>query len=312
MNTAEPLSPHPDPRQGASLSSPAHAPPTPDLPLLVWLKGDEPYFAEFTLDAETVMQQLGIKRSRLTQISGTELRVGRARIDRYIRPVYRPCDIEEYAAWTRATASHHKSSTLLEQAALKLEVSSRDFAGQLDALHQAIAKNQQRLLTHHRHDLVNTLRHLLQRGTEITLHLQQRRHDQQERSERAQQHLVQTLHDELAHIHAALGELTSVGPSLEEMMGSLRYLHQRLLHLYHQVMRDQEADGERWDALLGKIACLDEKLAGLAASPQHAAALPLRRLKPNPRCRRVQQMPPSSQPAAPPGFQRRNYSRRKP
>src|SRR5690606_18828586 len=58
-----------------------------ELPMIVWLRGDEEIASEFTVDAEAAMEFLGIKRSRLTQISGRELRVGRMRIDRYIRPV---------------------------------------------------------------------------------------------------------------------------------------------------------------------------------------------------------------------------------
>lgn len=92
-----------------------------ELPMVVWLKGDEDYVDEFCLDAEAAMKEIGIRRSRLTQISGKELRVGRMRIDRYVRPVYRKKDIDEYKKWTRATASHLRSSSVLEQASKKLE-----------------------------------------------------------------------------------------------------------------------------------------------------------------------------------------------
>ena len=95
------------------------------LPLSVWLKGDEPYFQDFSLDAEEVMEQLGIKRSRLRQISGNELRVGRKRVERYIRPFYRPEDVDKYLSWTRATASHQKSSQMLNTAAEKLSSQSK-------------------------------------------------------------------------------------------------------------------------------------------------------------------------------------------
>jgi hypothetical protein len=91
-----------------------------DFPMIVWLRGDEPWFTRFDMDAEAVMQALGIKRSRLTQISGRELRVGRVRVDRYIRPVYRSSDIEKYLAWTRATASHQKSSDVIKTAVEQL------------------------------------------------------------------------------------------------------------------------------------------------------------------------------------------------
>jgi hypothetical protein len=96
-------------QRGAGINGHYHADPTPesiavrgaarttwddqdesatnDFPMIVWLRGDEPWFSQFDMDAEAVMSALGIKRSRLTQISGKELRVGRVRMDRYIRPV---------------------------------------------------------------------------------------------------------------------------------------------------------------------------------------------------------------------------------
>ena len=91
-----------------------------ELPMVVWLRGDEPYYGQFTLTADDVMAQLGIRRSRLTQISGRELRVGRARRGRYVSPVFRPGDVDAYQAWTRATAAHQKSSSMLDAAAREL------------------------------------------------------------------------------------------------------------------------------------------------------------------------------------------------
>lgn len=87
-----------------------------ELPMIVYLKGDEDFANEFSINADEAMNRLGIKRSRLTQISGRELRVGKIRHDRYIRPIYRVEDIESYINWTRPTASHKKSSDLLSQA----------------------------------------------------------------------------------------------------------------------------------------------------------------------------------------------------
>lgn len=94
------------------------------LPMVVWLKGDEDYFEDFALDAHQVMEELGIKRSRLRQISGEELRVGRVKSGRYIKPIYRSQDVESYKNWTRATASHSKSSTVVEKALESLKSES--------------------------------------------------------------------------------------------------------------------------------------------------------------------------------------------
>ena len=91
------------------------------LPMVVYLRGDEDIVSEFNCNAEQAMDYLGIKRSRLTQISGRELRVGRIRIDRYVRPVYRQQDLVNYRAWTRATASHQSASRAIEGATAQLE-----------------------------------------------------------------------------------------------------------------------------------------------------------------------------------------------
>ncbi len=93
----------------------------PQLPMVVHLNGDEELLDSFTFDAEQAMEFLGIKRSRLTQISGRELRVGKIRRDRYIRPVYRACDLRDYQEWTRATATHQSSSRAIEQAIESLD-----------------------------------------------------------------------------------------------------------------------------------------------------------------------------------------------
>ena len=86
------------------------------LPMIINLRGDEDLVDEFNWDADQVMEFLGIKRSRLTQISGKELRVARIRRDRYLRPVYREADVRDYQEWTRATATHQSSSRAIEQA----------------------------------------------------------------------------------------------------------------------------------------------------------------------------------------------------
>lgn len=96
------------------------------LPMVVWLRGEEDYFGEFSLEADQAMEMLGIKRSRLTQISGKELRVGRKRVDRYVRPVYRPEDVTQYLEWIRPTASHQKSSQVLFSAAENLSERSQE------------------------------------------------------------------------------------------------------------------------------------------------------------------------------------------
>ena len=91
---------------------------TNNLPMIVWLRGDE---EEFTLTAEDVMATLDIKRSRLTQISGRELRVGRRRVDRYLKPFYRPADVHSYQEQTRAALTRQRSAAAVSSVAADIE-----------------------------------------------------------------------------------------------------------------------------------------------------------------------------------------------
>ena len=133
------VSPQDDDRQGATATSWTESDPN-DLPMIVWLRGDETWYPSFDLDADGVMARLGIKRSRLTQISGRELRVGRVRVDRYIKPIYRSEDVETYAQWTRATASHQKSSSVIKEAAEQLQQQSNHISQIVTEASQHFAK----------------------------------------------------------------------------------------------------------------------------------------------------------------------------
>lgn len=127
-------------RQGASSISDTlsdgdgHLVAEDDFPMIVCLRGDEPWFTQFDMDADSTMAALGIKRSRLTQIAGRDLRVGRVRVDRYIRPVFRSIDVAAYLNQTRATASHQKSSEAIQVASQAFNEQIDRFQSTLDAI----------------------------------------------------------------------------------------------------------------------------------------------------------------------------------
>ena len=211
-----------------------------EFPMIVWLRGDEPYFHEFSLDAEKVMEYLNIKRSRLTQISGKDLRVGRTRIDRYIRPVYRLSDIEDYLQWTRPTASHKKSSKVLEDAAEKL---SREN----DLLLKQIVKNW------------DSFSQNIDQGTDVIrkkmgddqkrqlhLHFSTQKIDLQNKS-------TQNALDDLA-VHCENIPLLQDG--LTNMLSILQYIQTTLTkiqieqqNLFTQTEKQEKAQHQHWDAL---------------------------------------------------------------
>ncbi len=111
------------------------------LPLVVWLKGDEPFFDEFYLDAEDAMAFLDIKRTRLSQISGREVRVGRVKSGRYIVPRYRKVDLVAYLEHTRAPATHQKAALLSEKIENTLDVWDKRLSAQMETLLQEIEKS---------------------------------------------------------------------------------------------------------------------------------------------------------------------------
>ena len=122
-------------RQGAEAGQPE------DLPMVCWLTGCEPWAESFSLSADDAMKALGIKRSRLTQLSGKELRVGRIRSDRYIRPVYRPQDIETYLSWSRPTATHKNSSKVLGEAVSGLERLSNELQSRIEGIASGLSED---------------------------------------------------------------------------------------------------------------------------------------------------------------------------
>ena len=109
----------------------------PPFPMTIWLRGDEAYFSDFVLSADETMEVLGIKRSRLTQISGRDLRVGRKKVERYIRPCYREKDVNAYLSWVRSTASHQKSANAIHQAATSI---AQVFEHNVDEFNRMVAE----------------------------------------------------------------------------------------------------------------------------------------------------------------------------
>lgn len=97
-----------------------------DLPMVHIFRGDEELVSEFNQSAEKAMEILGIKRSRLNQISGRELRVAKIRTNGYVRPFYRLIDLQEYLAWSRAPVTHKRSTEVIDDVVSRLEAHAMD------------------------------------------------------------------------------------------------------------------------------------------------------------------------------------------
>lgn len=87
--------------------------------------------SEFDCNAEQAMEYLGIKRSRLTQISGNQLPCARIKVDRYIRPMYRWSDVRSYRERLQLSVSYSKSKQEVHEASSELTRIASDFAGTL-------------------------------------------------------------------------------------------------------------------------------------------------------------------------------------
>ena len=124
-----------------------------EMPLVVQLKGDEQFFGDFDLSADQAMEILGIKRSRLNQISGKDLRVGRAKIDRYVRPIYRSIDVNEYLQWSRSTATQKKSQEVIDEATAQLLLKAEELASLLSQENGVLTKT----LADHQRTFVSSL-----------------------------------------------------------------------------------------------------------------------------------------------------------
>ena len=112
------------------------------LPMILNFRGDEPLASDFSISAEKAMDLLGIKRSRLNQISGRELRVAKMRVDGYVRPIYRLADVTEYLSWSRAPVTHKRSSEAIDDAVSRLESQAQELKEELmgegNALHETV------------------------------------------------------------------------------------------------------------------------------------------------------------------------------
>ena len=84
--------------------------------------------SEFDCNAEQAMEYLGIKRSRLTQISGNQLPCARIKVDRYIRPMYRWSDVQSYRERLQLSVSYSKSKQEVHEASSELTRIASDFA----------------------------------------------------------------------------------------------------------------------------------------------------------------------------------------
>lgn len=248
-------------RQGASKG--ASQPDTgvgaeimPDgLPMVVWLRGDEDHFDDFSVDADLAMTELGIRRSRLTQISGRELRVGKKRVERYIRPFFRPQDIAAYKNFTRATISHMKSSQVLDDVLARLEAET----GQLiDKVATTVTQN-----TVDFRDALDGIASEFRQAQGLLLREVTDRVDSIERG------LDASLQATLQRVQSVIDGLCGQNAALEARLAAQNETMLELANQNHLMIRElNAAQGTRFEALGQQVAAA---LAGVTERVQAAA-----------------------------------------
>ncbi|MBC7530596.1 MAG: hypothetical protein H7318_03395 [Oligoflexus sp.] len=177
------------------------------LPMILTLRGDEAIVDEFSYDTDQAMAYLGIKRSRLNQISGRELRVARIRRDRYIRPVFRECDLKDYLDWTRATATHLSSSKAIEQAVENLDDRFNDVLQVFNEKLLQVSQEQQGWMKGEFERLPSKLQNKAIYTTEVELEKPLHREDKLLRSHGDK---LSTLRDDVLTLQIKLRELTGI------------------------------------------------------------------------------------------------------
>ena len=260
-----------------------------ELPRIVWLRGDEDHCADFVLDADAVMQTLGIKRSRLTQISGKELRVGRIRRGRYISPVYRQPDVDAYLEWTRASASQLKSASVVTEATAGLLEQSERLSAALHSIPEELTNVIRRDLAQTATSLTAHIHHILEQAHDVSRQHQGAvlgvEHRLKSVIATQQEFLVQMM----GQLHKQDAQLQQLNQNLTELSALARIQRQEHLEQIKQQKAEQEA-------LTKELAALKTQFA-LAPQPRRQATADSRRIKgaaakPQPSIAKATQRPP--------------------
>ncbi|WP_141732024.1 hypothetical protein [Oligoflexus tunisiensis] len=275
------------------------------LPMIINLRGDEDLVDEFNWDADQVMEFLGIKRSRLTQISGKELRVARIRRDRYLRPVYRESDVRDYQEWTRATATHQSSSRAIEQAIDSLDDRFSDILVvlqekllQYEDRSTSLLKKQLHKLDAAGFDRFQTLRD----EAEIQRGLGERQEKQQARALDQIQHqneMLSAWHKELQDLRAFLGSFHQDIRALLVAQQALRRDMEVAQAALHTAIEQQTASlTASWQAVQDTLAAVQagqnqilKQTEKEEAPPPQPAPAPMRRSTRRPPHIRAKRMP---------------------
>lgn len=218
--------------------------------MVVHLRGDEDFAHEFALTTDDAMSILQIKRSRLTQISGKELRVGKKRVDRYVRPVYRQCDIQNYLEWTRPTASHRSSSEALKEAGQSLNSEIRK---NFKDIEKAFASLQDELFGHLKINR-QQLTHRYKVHQDLNLERSEANKKWNQKRFQAITHAVTECHQAIAQLHEKIhqhqldinsvlqsqGTLTSLLNNLSRKVGDFHRERESCEHTLHDKIEELE------------------------------------------------------------------------
>ena len=242
-----------------------------ELPMIVWLRGDEDHCADFLLDADAVMQTLGIKRSRLTQISGKELRVGRIRRGRYISPVYRQTDVDTYLEWTRASASQLKSASVVTEATAGLLEQSERLSAALHSIPEELTTVIRRDLAQTALSYTTHIHSILEQANEVSRQQQSSIFGVENRLKSVMAAQQEFLTQIMGQLHKQDARLQQLNQNINELTALARL--QRQDHL--ERLQQQKADQEKLTAELAEL----KAQVTLSSKPRRRATADCRRIK---------------------------------
>ncbi len=230
------------------------------LPMILNLRGDEDLVDEFNWDADQAMEFLGIKRSRLTQISGKELRVARIRRDRYLRPVYREADVRDYQEWTRATATHQSSSRAIEQAIDSLDDRFSDLFVVLQEKLQQFEDRSSRLLRQQLHRLDSNLQRPLKAlhgGREDLEILLERSQEDQQKALQLHRLQIEALQKTQTEVQDIRGLFNSFHQDLRTLIVAQNQLRKECSEIQQAFLQNlldqQQGTAQQWQDLRAEL-----------------------------------------------------------
>lgn len=244
----------PSTQQAQNHESPPHRPKQQNSQTLLssseievlYLDLHDPRAAQFDIGADEAMEALGIKRSRLTQISGRTLPCARIKIGRYVRPMYRHQDIENYRSRLRIPQSRAHAAQIIERTTRHLEKCAAELTASLGhesgVLSQSMQQNFAQFNQHQENQHKNWMAALKQIQEDHQLRWQELSEQWQQTTQKIEQ-CTRSMKEQEQRLRS-LQQQTEI---------SERQISLRLHRVQSLLTREGEKQGRQWRILTGSL-----------------------------------------------------------